>query len=285
MKTIKTQIIIFLLLLEQFSFAQQISNIHFEQAGKQIYIYYDLQGEGKYDVTVYCSTDKGQYYGKPLQKVSGAVGKRQLAGKNKEIIWDVLAEREKLTGEISFKIEAIPGNTGVFTDSRDGQTYKWEKIGNQIWMTENLNYKTSNSWWYDNSSANGDVYGRLYTYDAALTACPDGWHLPSDAEWTVLTDYLGGKSVAGGKMKEAGTAHWSSPNTGATNSSGFTALPGGYRYGSGSFSNLGDYGLWWSSTEGSGSSAWYRGLHYGGGQVYRIDDNKPYGFSVRCLKD
>jgi uncharacterized protein (TIGR02145 family) len=135
------------------------------------------------------------------------------------------------------KDEESDETTGEFTDSRDGQVYKWVKIGNQVWMAENLNYETPNSWWYDNNSANGDIYGRLYTWAAAMNGesssnsvpsgvqgvCPDGWHLPSDAEWTVLTDYLGGESVAGGKMKEAGTVHWNSPNTGATNSSGFTA--------------------------------------------------------------
>ena len=171
-------------------------------------------------------------------------------------------------------------------DPRDGQTYQTVEIGNQTWFAENLNYETSDSWWYDNSSSNGAIYGRLYTWEAALTACPDGWHLPSDAEWTVLTDYLGGESVAGGKMKEAGYEHWNSPNTGATNSSGFTALPGGIRYTDGSFGHLGRYGDWWSSTEEySGLIAWYRCLDYDNGQVYRNSDTEPDGYSVRCLKD
>ena len=175
--------------------------------------------------------------------------------------------------------------TNDLTDPRDGQTYETVIIGSQTWMAENLNYETSNSWWYNNNSANGDVYGRLYTYDAALTACPDGWHLPSDAEWTVLTDYLGGESVAGGKMKEAGTAHWDSPNTGATNTSGFTAPPGGIRYSNGSFNYLGIGGFWSSSTEHSGTYAWYRSLYFDYGQVSRFYYYKAYGYSVRCLKN
>ena len=170
-------------------------------------------------------------------------------------------------------------------DPRDGQTYETVEIGTQTWMAENLNYQSANSWWYDNSSANGDVYGRLYTWDAATIACPEGWHLPSDAEWTVLTDYLGGEDVAGGKMKEEGYEHWNEPNTGATNRSGFTALPGGYRYSDGSFYGLGGNGYWWSSTETSGAGAWIRYLSFNDAQVGRYDSNKTSGFSVRCLKD
>jgi len=177
------------------------------------------------------------------------------------------------------------GGSGTFTDPRDGQTYNTVEIGSQTWFAENLNYETSNSWWYDNSSANGDVYGRLYTWNAALTACPSGWHLPSDDEWTILSDFLGGESVAGGKMKETGTAHWNSPNTGATNSSGFTGLPGGNRGSSGSFFSLGYDGHWWSSTEYSGTHAWHRSLYYDHDRVYRNTSHKTLGFSVRCLKD
>jgi uncharacterized protein (TIGR02145 family) len=118
-----------------------------------------------------------------------------------------------------------------------------------------------------------------------MNACPDGWHLPSDAEWTELTDYLGGESVAGGKLKETGTTHWASPNTGATNETGFTALPGGYRFNFGAFSNIGIYGFWWSATESNATHAWYRDMFYGYCNVSRIDYNKEVGFSVRCLRD
>ena len=177
-----------------------------------------------------------------------------------------------------------------------GQSYNTVMIGDQCWMAENLNYETTNSWWYDNSSANGDIYGRLYTWDAASSACPSGWHLPTDDEWKTMEMYLGmSPSQAdatgwrgtdeGGKLKETGTAHWNSPNTGATNSSGFTALPGGNRRSSGSFDNFGYYGAWWSSSEYSGSYAWYRFLSYNLDQVNRDNWNKTDGFSVRCLKD
>jgi uncharacterized protein (TIGR02145 family) len=187
------------------------------------------------------------------------------------------------------------GGPNTFTDPRDGQTYNTIDIGSQTWMAENLNYTTTNSWWYADITANGDVYGRLYTWDAALTACPAGWHLPTDDEWKTLEMALGmSQSQAdddgwrgtdeGEKMKEAGTTHWNAPNTN-TNSSGFTALPGGRRGISGTFVGLGKYGYWWSSTECSGTIALLRSLHYISDRVDRYNSHKTYGFSVRCLKD
>lgn len=171
--------------------------------------------------------------------------------------------------------------TSTFTDPRDEQTYTIVDIGNQTWFAENLNYETDNSWWYENSSANGDVYGRLYTGNAAETACPNGWHLPSDEEWTILIDFLGGGDVAGGKMKEVGTAHWNSPNTGATNTSGFNALPAGYRYDNdASFNGLGRINYWWSST-----GAWYRSVTYASDNAQRGNYFPMRIRSVRCIKD
>ncbi len=177
------------------------------------------------------------------------------------------------------------GGGDTFTDPRDGQTYNIVDIGSQTWFAENLNYQTGNSWCYLDDPANCNVYGRLYTWNDALTACPSGWHLPSYDEWTILSDYLGGILVAGGKMKETGTEHWNSPNTGATNSSGFTGLPGGYRYPIGYFDDLGFRGMSWSATEVGSTEARYRNLGYvhealGHGNYY-----KEGGLSVRCLKD
>jgi uncharacterized protein (TIGR02145 family) len=193
-----------------------------------------------------------------------------------------------------------------FTDSRDGNQYETVEIGGQCWMKENLAYlpsvspSTSGSqtslyyyvYGYQGTSitaakatANYQTYGALYNWPAALTACPQGWHLPTDAEWTTLTTFLGGESVAGGKMKEAGTTHWNSPNTGATNESGFTGLPGGYRASSGVFSGIGDSGDWWSSTETSSAYAWRRNLFYDYANSSRYGIGKEYGFSVRCLRD
>jgi uncharacterized protein (TIGR02145 family) len=192
----------------------------------------------------------------------------------------------------------------------DGNTYKTVKIGEQWWMAENLKttkykdgkpipYVTDNaSWaalttgaycWYDNNyNTYGSVYGALYNWLAVETGnlCPTGWHVPTDAELTILTDFLGGESIAGGSLKETGTAHWNSPNKEATNSSVFTALPGGSRdYDNGMFSGIGKYGYCWSSSAVSAINAWHRSLYYDRGNVGRSPYNKTYGRSVRCVKD
>jgi len=142
---------------------------------------------------------------------------------------------------------------------------------------------------YDNDPSNADIYGNLYNWasvDDERGICPEGWHVPSDEEYTVLTDFLGGTSVAGGKMKEAGLGHWDSPNTGATNESGFTGLPAGYRLNStGYYANMGGYGYFWSSSETNSNDAWSRLLTYDYSSVYRYYLDKPDGFSVRCLGD
>ena len=198
---------------------------------------------------------------------------------------------------------------GTSTVTYDGVTYNTVQIGNQCWLKENLrttkyngnnsitNVTNSSTWksttsgaycCYSNNTSNCTTYGALYNWYAVTTGklCPSGWHVPSDAEWTTLVNYLGGEAVAGGKLKETGTTHWQSPNTGATNSSGFTALPGGYRDGSGgSFGNFGNFGYWWSSTEKDGSSAWDRRLSSNGADVSRSNRNKRHGLSVRCLRD
>jgi uncharacterized protein (TIGR02145 family) len=171
---------------------------------------------------------------------------------------------------------------GTFKDTRDGKTYKTVKIGTQTWMAENLAYKTSGGCWaYNNNEKNIAIYGYLYDWETANKVCPSGWHLPGDAEWTTLTSFLGGDSIAGGKLKEKDTTHWKSPNTGATNETGFTALPGCSRFFLGTFSfiGLGYYGLWWSSTE-IDMEIYNHNSHVG-----RSDEIKSSGLSVRCIKD
>lgn len=196
----------------------------------------------------------------------------------------------------------------MLVDERDGQSYPTVQIGTQCWMAKNLNIGTridgandmaDNSiiekYCNNDDPSNCSTYGGLYQWDEMMQyvttegvqgICPTGWHLPTDAEYTTLTDHLGGASVAGGKMKETGTSHWNSPNTGATNESGFTGLPGGYSIGGGSsYYSVGSYGNLWSTTQYSPSSPWYRSMYYGGGDVGRHSNNKAYGFSVRCLRD
>ena len=178
---------------------------------------------------------------------------------------------------------SVGQTTGSFIDSRDGKSYKTVKIGIQVWMAENLRYKFSES----TISFKIESYGCLYSYEEALKACPSGWHLPADAEWTMLTNYLGGEKVAGGKLKETGTTHWQDPNTGATNETGFTALPAGFR----AYPMSGGYGkeaYWWSSTKADEDNALDRGIVYNDITVDRDNDSSGesgYQISVRCLRN
>lgn len=129
---------------------------------------------------------------------------------------------------ISFCLVAQP--TGTFTDPRDGKVYKTVKIGTQTWMAENLDFKAeSGCWAYNNDQNNVKTYGYLYNWKTAKKVCPSGWHLPSKDEWSALLTYFGGEESAGDKLKEAGTVHWQKPVSAATNESGFTAIPGGFR--------------------------------------------------------
>jgi uncharacterized protein (TIGR02145 family) len=198
------------------------------------------------------------------------------------------------------------------TDVRDNQTYNTVQIGTQCWMAENLNIgtmvpgtteMTNNSviekYCYENNIAKCDVYGGLYQWNEMMEystspgvqgICPATWHLPTDAAWSILTAFLGGEGIAGGKMKttgtiEAGTGLWYAPNTGATNESGFTTLPGGYRSGNSSFYYLGSYGEFWSSTVYLTAFAWSRNLGYSSTAVTGPFGYKYYGYSVRCVKD
>jgi len=212
-----------------------------------------------------------------------------------------------------------------FTDSRDTNTYSYRLIGTQVWMTENLAYlpsvhapdlgSDSSPRYYVYNYKRDNVttaktyneyifYGVLYNWPAAMGgstsssanpsgvqgACPSGWHLPSDAEWTTLTTYLGGESVAGGKMKETGnigaeTGLWNGSNFGATNVSGFSGRPGGFRSYDVGFAEIGNYGYWWSSTAETDSAAWRRYLSYLYRDVDRYYTANRIGLSVRCIRD
>lgn len=187
----------------------------------------------------------------------------------------------------------------------DGNAYSTVLIGTQCWMKENLNSENDASgtpiprYCYGSSIALCDTFGGLYywttimNYSASSNTipsgiqgiCPTGWHIPADAEWEILVSYLGGDSIAGGKMKETGFAHWQTPNSNATNSSDFTALPGGYRNNTGNFELLGIYGFWWSSTEYNYQIGWCRSLFNQSSSVYHFYDYKDKGFAVRCIKD
>lgn len=168
-------------------------------------------------------------------------------------------------------------------------TYKNGDIIPQVADAQWLNITTGAWCWYRNDSATyAAPYGRLYNWYAVNDArglAPQGWHVMSDSELTILATFLGGSSVAGAAMKESGTNHWVGPNTGATNSSGFLGLPGGWRYFSGVYTDIGTFGYWWSSTESSSSLARSFSLSYSGSGCGRTDSNKIGGLSVRCIKD
>ena len=196
----------------------------------------------------------------------------------------------------------------------EGNSYKTVKIGTQIWMAENLKTSkyndgtvipnisdntqwsnlTTGAWAYhNNDAANNAKYGKLYNWYAVSSTtngnknvCPTGWHVPTDTEWMVLTDYLGSDSVAGGKMKEVGTINWNSPNTNATNTSLFSGLPGGYfSSGFSKFNGIGYNANWWSTTVSNSVGALYLILSCDDNEAGLDSQNKKSGFSIRCLKN
>jgi uncharacterized protein (TIGR02145 family) len=226
-------------------------------------------------------------------------------------VWEIQMDT---TGNIKF--------VGIFNqcgdwlyDARDGQNYPTVQIGTQCWMARNLNIGTRINgdddpdpdedsfiakYCYDDLESNCDIYGGLYhwkvamdwiTEEGAQGICLTGWHVPTDGEWTTLTTYLGGITIAGGKMKstgtiETGTGLWYAPNDGATNESGFTGLPGGYRdYDDGSFGYLGELGYFWSSSRYQPDYPRYHKLDFNYIGAVRDYEYYEYGFSVRCLKD
>ena len=196
----------------------------------------------------------------------------------------------------------------------DGNIYHMVTIGIQTWLMENLrvtHYRngdiipmvTADAQWktlttgaycyFDNSTSNASLYGELYNWHAITdprNICPAGWHIPADAEWAILSTFLGGRTTAGGTLKSTGTIEqdnglWFSPNTGATNSSGFTALPGGYRINYGNYYSLGNVAYFWSSTDTLSTNAWNYILDANNENLNRNYNLKTNGFSVRCCRD
>jgi uncharacterized protein (TIGR02145 family) len=210
--------------------------------------------------------------------------------------------------ELPGKMLHLQGEAGA--KDIDGNIYKVVKIGKQVWMAENLKttrYRNGDligttspatldiesesrpkyQWAYDGDMNKVASYGRLYTWYAVTDSrnvCPAGWHVPAESEWTNLTNYLGGENEAGGKLKEAGTTHWSY-DPGSTNDVGFAALPGGTRASNGTFSDIGCIGYWWSAKESSATHAWTRHIHHFLGNIYSFDYYKEIGLSVRCIKN
>lgn len=206
----------------------------------------------------------------------------------------------------------LPSDTGIVTDI-DGNVYHTVTIGTQVWLKENMravrygkgdsipHIEDGTEWGelnkgaycnYDKNPANGTTYGRLYNWYAVndyRNICPEGWHIPTDAEWQILTGFLGGDIVAGGKLKATGTLGqgdglWQDPNADATNESGFSALPGGFRTPAGNFSMLSENAMFWTSTADQ-ARAWNRELSFKYGNAEKHSRELTYGYSVRCIKD
>ena len=272
-------------------------------------IYYDISdadGDTLY-IELKLSEDGGNDFTIEPANTSGDIGIGILQGTGKYIIWEADEEDYTLNyNQFQFKVIAYD----YPAIDIDGNVYKTVHIGDQIWMAENLKvtryrngdaipYLVENESWiststgaycvYGNMPSIADTYGNMYNWyavDESRNIAPIGWHIPTVEEWQVLFDYLGGDSVAGGKMKETGTIHWFSPNTGATNESGFTGLPGGYRnaQGNGTFYGKNAHGHFWSSTEsGNYGYKWVLISNYtyvDGGEAF-----KRFGYSVRCVRD
>lgn len=217
------------------------------------------------------------------------------------------------TKSVGSYIEVVPEGAGCDSVSTvtdvDGNTYSVVEIGYQCWMGENLrtahyrdgseipmvtdslawvNLTTDAYCFYDNDNSHDATFGKLYNWfvvEDVRGLCPLGWHIPTDQDWFQLSFFLGGSDIAGGLLKESGTTNWVAPNTGATNSTGFTGRPGGYRHNDGSFYFMGENGLYWSSRSESLSLAWFRNLTTASEELHRTNLYKKDAFSCRCVKD
>jgi len=305
--------------------AQQFRNVKAIKKVDNVIISYDFSTEKTdeaYTIKLECSADGGKTFNIFPQLVSGDL-EGITSGTGKSIVWDISNDRQEIAGaQFVFQLVAIANdppvsiqtNSGTFTDSRDGNVYQWIKIGTQIWMVDNLAYLPQVSpskegspskpvyyvYGYNGTiisdaktSANYQTYGVLYNWEAAKNSCPEGWHLPSDSEWKQLETYLGMSQKQANTIGTRGTEFgakikaadgWNKSGNG-TNESGFSAFPGGGRYGDLSFGNIGSNGFWWSSSEGESSFAWGRGLGYSSSEIYYGANYKENGYSVRCVRD
>ena len=277
-------------------------------------IYYNLSGQGIYFVNMEASFNEGEtFFPVNSSFITGEVGPIY-PGNNKHIIWDGKMSNPGIySSQSKLLLSAVRDPSPVM--DIDGNIYQTVLIGQQLWMAENLkttrysnginieypgadNSAWSNNLtrayaWYDNDISWKDSYGALYNWYAVNNSnsiCPSGWHVPTEAEWNSLSNYLGGVDIAGGKLKSTQTypdfhPRWDSPNTDATNESGFSSLPGGNRDAGGTYGSIGQTSHYWSSTEERNANAWLWDLGYIYGYFYNTFYDKRGGLSVRCLKD
>jgi len=252
--------------------------------GAELYIDYEYVGTTPYN------TELG-FGNRKIKIVNGEITKQKTINITKE-------------GRIKWEFE-VHGEKGTFIDDRDGKTYKWVHIGEQIWMAENLNYKISwlkekgEDWCYDKKAQNCDSYGRLYNWEAVMQGesssnknpsgvqgiCPDGWHFPSKKEWQELANYIKNDTTSRNEGKALKATNGWSKNGNGTDDFGFEALPAGKRDFNGAFGYKGEIVYWWSSTSASTNIAWGTYLDSDNNSLGHGKDDKNYGFSVRCVKD
>jgi uncharacterized protein (TIGR02145 family) len=317
------------------AFAQPgtITNIIVEQGlgenERVVNIQFDLTGNAAaYDITLEVSFDNGETF-VPIDPAEVAGETNVAPGSGIQLVWDGRISYSGQSSDLArIKIVATGFICGETITDFDGNIYNTVLIGDQCWMAENL--KTTRDaagnnitrYCYDNNTTNCDLYGGLYTWATVMNGagssisnpsgvqgiCPTGWHVPSDAEWTQLVDYVVAQgfpnsdvtngagnalkscrqinSPLGGDCNTSEHPRWNSHGTHhGFDEFGFSALPGGYRDANGTFANLGGYGYWWSSTESSSAGAWRRSMYCDYGNVGRSNRHKTYGFSVRCLRD
>jgi len=230
-----------------------------------------------------CGNNSGDSSGKPTDSRSKNVLIKDDSVSTKLVSPDsgselLLTKDDSVRAEVANKEKSarrIKADTGYFIDSRSGQKYRVAKIGDKTWMAENLNYLTGKSWCYGNDKSNCKQYGRLYDRNTAKVACPSGWYLPTREDWNDLATAAGG-GMAGRALKSSAIGVWED----GVDSYGFSALPGGYRDIDGSFSNIGEYGYWWTAS----GNAYYRVMYDGINGVHEGNDTESFGFSVRCVQ-
>lgn len=222
-------------------------------------------------------------------------------GLSQEIMIPSINNNNNFDGAISGIQTNLPElNQNETVSDFDGNIYNTVTIGSQIWLNENLkslHYSDGSEitevWAYDDNETFAAIYGRLYSWNGAMNysttekaqgVCPNGWHIPSDDEWTELGRFLGGNNIAGGKLKETGNEHWQEPNTGATNESEFTALGAG-EYDDTHYQLLNEFAVFWSSTETSATKCKYRYLSYEDAELHTYNYYKDFRYSVRCLNN
>ena len=270
------------------SWAQKVSNVQAYRELDHVVVNYNLEHTNKVNVSLYISENKGQDWNGPLVNVSGDVGTEVGSGNNK-IFWDITKEQKMLYGDnIVFKVNAtsIFGfESGSFKDERDGAIYETIIISSSqaCWLAQNLNFVASEgSWCYNNLALNCNKYGRLYTWEAAMHACPPGWRLPSKDDWLALADAYGGDTIAGMHIKAQ--TYWGNQFK-SPNENLFNALPSGFRSSEGIFSTIDNWGFWWTSTPKSQNESQYVSLSSKSSHLIIPFFSNLSAFSVRCIKE